>query len=148
MKRPGTRAQVPAEVTSPEAVAEVGSGPGDDVTESPSTGFRLRDMSRRGFLRTGSVGVIAVGAVGSIPGLSGLLTSAEADAPEVAPAASGTAAAVAPAAESDTSGLSQAAVHVTDMSTGEMRIFFGNQTITVQNPDLARSIGQAVQAGR
>jgi hypothetical protein len=129
----------------------------DEVGSGPTPGrFRLPDMSRRGFLRTGSIGVLAAGVVGSVPGLSSLLSSAETDAPEVggggAAAVQGGTAAVqggASAAEGDASGVATSfSARVSNLSTGEMKLFVGNQTLQIQDADLAQRLSQAARAAQ
>ncbi len=116
------------------------------TTEPPKR--RFLDMSRRGFLRTGSIGVVAAGVAGSVPGLSSLLSSAESDAPVVQGGAAdvqGTAA----AASTESSGVAQSlGAHVSNISTGEMRLFVGNQTLNIQDPDLAQRLTQAVRTAQ
>jgi hypothetical protein len=109
---------------------------------------RFTDMSRRGFLRTGSIGVVAAGVVGSVPGLSSLLSSAESDAP-AAGAATTEVSGVAAASSPEVSGVGQSlGAHVSDLSTGEMRLFVGNQTLNIRDPALAQHLTQAVRAAQ
>jgi hypothetical protein len=123
------------------------AAPADPGRPTPGR-FHLPDLTRRGFLRTGSIGVLAAGVVGSVPGLSSLLTSAEADAPEVG----GGAAAVpggATAAEGDASGLAQSfSARVSNLSTGDMKLFVGNQTLQIRDPELAQRLNQAARAAQ
>jgi hypothetical protein len=103
------------------------------------------DMSRRRFLRTGSIGVAAVGAAGAVPGLGSLLSSGAADAPEVQGSAS--------AVEGEGAGTASGAVqtigaHISDVDSGEMRLFAGNQTFTIQDPQLTQQLARAVRAAQ
>jgi hypothetical protein len=124
--------------------------PSETASPDPGKGrFHLPDMTRRGFLRTGSIGVVAAGVVGSVPGLSSLLTSSAADAPEVQGAASAAVESGAPAAEGEAAGVAQSvSAQVSNVSTGEMRIFVGNQTLRIQDSDLARRLSQAARAAQ
>jgi hypothetical protein len=120
-----------------------------EADEPAETGrWHFPDMSRRGFLRTGSIGVVAAGVVGSVPGLSSLLTSAESDAPELqggASAATGSAAVV----EGDAAGAAQSfSARVSNLSTGEMRLFIGNQTLQIRDVELAQRLSQAARAAQ
>ncbi len=135
--------------TPDEATASDGSnepGVADTRGAGPGGVRGLLDMSRRRFLATGSVGVAAAGMAAAVPGLPSLLSGAEADAPAVSGAAA-SAAGAAPVVEGEAAGVSQQLVaHVSDVSSGEMRFFYGNQTFSVTNPQLARSLAQAVKA--
>jgi hypothetical protein len=131
--------------------ADTEPGPPDTVTSlkpSAPSKARLSDMTRRGFLRTGSIGVVAAGVVGSVPGLSSLLGTAASDAP-VVQADSSAIQGVAPEVGGDTSGVAQAfSAQVKNLSTGEMRLFVGNQTIRIQDADLAQRLSQAARAAQ
>ncbi len=119
----------PAGVTVPDGDGTPGGG--------------LLDMSRRGFLRTGSLGVAAAGLVASVPALPGLIGSLEADAPGGAPAVTEAATEV----EGDAAGAGQPIVaHLSDVASGEVRLFVGNQTLTVRDPQLAAQLARAVRA--
>jgi hypothetical protein len=115
----------------------------------PVTAKRRRfDMSRRGFLRTGSIGVVAAGVAGSVPGWSSVLTTAGSDAPAIqgdAAEVQGSAAAVG----GDASGVASSfSARVSNLSTGEMRIFVGNQTLEIRDADLAQRLSQAARAAQ
>jgi hypothetical protein len=140
-------ALVPSAVGGPDAGRpDVETAGGADRATSMTS--RLRDMSRRRFLRTGSIGVVAAGVVGSVPGLSSLLGSAESD----APALGGSAAEVqgsASAVEADSSAAAQSfSARVSNVSTGEMRLFVGNQTLHIQDTELAQRLSQAARAAQ
>jgi hypothetical protein len=99
---------------------------------SPATGW-FGDLSRRAFLRRGTLTAAAVGVVGSVPGLSGLLSAGSADAPAIENSAS--------QAETDVGSLTEPLVaHVKDISTGEISLFRGAQEIVVRDPALARRL--------
>jgi hypothetical protein len=96
-------------------------------------------MSRRRFLRTGTIGVAAVGALSAIPGLPSLLGDAEADAPGASSAASAAAASASPALD-DASGLATPlTAHVSDLS-GEISLFVENRTVVVRDPALVAKL--------
>jgi hypothetical protein len=97
-------------------------------------------MSRRAFLVRGTVTAATVGAVASVPGLSGLLTVGETEAPAVESETTATA-----AAEADVGSLAQPLVaHVKDLQTGEISLFQGQQEVVVRNPALARQLFSAL----
>lgn len=94
------------------------------------------DMSRRRFLRTGTIGVAAAGALTAIPGLPALLGDAEADAPGASSAASAAAVSSASPALDDASGLTTPlTAHVSDLS-GEISLFVEDRTVVVRDPAL------------
>ena len=96
------------------------------------------DLSRRAFLRRGTLAAAAVGVVGSVPGLSGLLAGGAAEAPAVETGAS--------EAEADVGALTQPLLaHVKDLSTGEISLFQGEQEIVIRNPAIARSLFTAAR---
>ena len=105
--------------------------------DQPSEGWR-EGFSRRTFLRRGTLAAAAVGVVGSVPGLSGLLVGGSAEAPAAESAAT--------EAESDVAPLAQPLlVHVKDLGTGEISLFQGEQETVVRNPALARQLFTAVR---
>jgi hypothetical protein len=123
----------PAE-TSPASSGSSGSSGAED-TEEPSSG----DLSRRSFLKRGSLGVAAVGLVSTVPGLPGLLTQVSSDAPAVDGAASETAGA-------DAAALSEPlVVHVRDLQTGEMSLYLGEREIAYRDPQLASRLLRATR---
>jgi hypothetical protein len=98
----------------------------------PSEGW-WDGLSRRSFLRRGAVTAAAVGVVGSVPGLSGLLVGGAADAPAAESGAT--------EAEGDVGALTQPLVaHVKDLGTGQISLFQGEQETVVRNPALARQL--------
>ncbi len=121
-------------MTDPRPDPSPAAAPVPDLEEvsSPKIGGRLGDMSRRKFLRTGSLTMAAAAAVSAIPGLPSILGDAEADAPGASSAAAGTA----PALGSEASGLaSPVTAHVSDLS-GELSLFVENRTVVVRDPAL------------
>jgi hypothetical protein len=105
---------------------------GDDAERPPAS-----DVSRRVFLKRGSLTVAAAGLVTAIPGLPALFSEA---APE-APAAEGAAA--------DASGIEAGAlqeslvVQVKNLQTGEMSVYVGEREIVYRDPQLASQILRA-----
>src|SRR5580698_1451206 len=96
-------------------------------------GSRMAGVSRRTFLGRGSMAVAAAGVLSSVPGLSGLLSAGETEAP----------AADASVAGADAGGvdLSEPLVaHVRDLSTGEISVFNGTNEVIVRNPQLANQL--------
>ena len=95
-------------------------------------------LSRRAFLRKGTVAAAAVGVAGTVlPGLSGLLASGASEAPAVEPAAS--------EVEGDAGALTQPLVaHVKDLGTGEISLFQGEREVVLRDPALARRLLSAV----
>jgi hypothetical protein len=102
--------------------------------------FGLRNgISRRMFLHRGSVAAGIAAVVATVPGVSGLLTAGEADAPELSGAAgeAGGAAAV---------DMTEPVVaHVVDASTGEINLYQGTQQIAVRSPAIAQALARLAQ---
>jgi hypothetical protein len=104
---------------------------------APSSGSWWDGLSRRAFLRRGALTAGAVGMVGSIPGLAGLLTAGASDAPAVESGAT--------QADGDLGALSEPLLaHVKDLGTGEISLFQGEQETVLRNPALARQLFAAV----
>jgi hypothetical protein len=97
---------------------------------------RVRGLTRRSFLRTGSLGAVGVGLIGSVPGLSGLLGFASADAPGLS-AAGSEADSVAP----EVSG--PIIAHVTDASAGEVSLYIGEREVAYRDPVLVQHLLRA-----
>lgn len=113
---------------------------GEETEVGPqSSGGWLGELSRRAFLRRGTIGAAAVGVLGSVPGLSGLLTAGSSEVPEVGAGA-------AAETEAEAGSLSGPLIaHVKDLQTGEMSLFRGTQEIVVRDPDLARRLVAATR---
>ncbi len=79
-----------------------------------------------------SIVAAAAGAVSAVPGLAGILGSAEAEAPDLdgAPADLGSLSA------SASGGADSLVVHVRDVSTGEIGILSGTREVVVRDPRL------------
>ncbi|MDQ6784821.1 MAG: twin-arginine translocation signal domain-containing protein [Actinomycetota bacterium] len=102
--------------------------PSQEGNEAPS------GLSRRRFIGRGSLGVAAAGVLGSVPALPSFLSSS-------APEASGDAG----AATADASAVEQTIVaHVHDINAGEISLYIKGQTISVRDPQLARTIARAL----
>ncbi len=93
-------------------------------------------LNRRQFINRGTIAVAAAGVAAAVPGLSGLF---EADAPDLAPAAEvGT--------EDAVPSMSDPVVaRVTDAGSGEVQLFFGKSSLTVNDPQLAARLVRAAR---
>jgi hypothetical protein len=90
-------------------------------------------LSRRTFLRRGTITAAAVGLVGAVPGLPGLLLGAGSEAPAVETGAG--------EAESDVAGWTEPIVaHVSDPQTGRISLFQGEREFVVNSHSLARQL--------
>ena len=107
-----------------------------------SHGWRA-GLSRRNFLRRGTFTAAAVAVVGSVPGVSALVTGAESEAPAV-DAGAGSAAA-GEAADSSGAMTEPLVAQVKDANTGEISLFQGAREVVVRSPELARSLIAAAQ---
>jgi hypothetical protein len=115
-------------------------GVADKVAEQAGPG-RARGVSRRVFIRTGSLGAAAVAFVGSVPGLSGLVTGVTSDSQQL-PAAAGEVDGVA------ASGVASAVdgpviAHVTDAASGDVSIYVGEREIVTRDPTLVAHLLRA-----
>lgn len=96
----------------------------------------MSGLSRRAFLIRGSMGTAVAGTVAAFPGLAGLMTTAEQDAPEADDAS--TAAVTSTAEQTSVGQLTDPLIaHVKDLQTGEMSLYMGNQEFTMRDPGLA-----------
>ena len=113
-------------------------GPTEHDSESqPASGW-LSDLSRRTFLRRGTVAAAAVGVLGSVPGLSGLLAGSASEAPTVESGPT--------QAEGEVGNLSEPLLaHVKDINTGEISLFHGETETVVRDPALARRLLSAAR---
>ena len=100
----------------------------------------MAGVSRRTFLGRGSMAVAAAGVLSSIPGLSGLLSAGEAEAPAADGAIAGAGADVGAADLSE-----PLVAHVRDLSTGEISLFNGTREVIVRNPQLASQLARAAR---
>src|ERR1700722_15282562 len=99
-------------------------GSTESDSQAPSSGAWWGDLSRRAFLRRGSLTAAAVGVVGSVPGLSSLLVGGASEAPAVESGVD----------EADSEGPAVAGplvAHIKDYSTGEMSLFQGEREVLV-----------------
>jgi len=96
----------------------------------------MTGLSRRSFLTRGSM-VLAVGSVAAaVPGLTSVLETAEADAPEIG--------GLAGEGEAATANLSGPLVaHVTDLRAGEISFYEGERQVVYKNADLAARLYRA-----
>ena len=117
-------------------------GAGDDVPPgAPGSAAGGRSgISRRVFLVRSSLVAGTAAVVGSVPGFTSFLSSAETDSPEIggsAPEAAGAAEAGA------VPELGQPlVVHVVNASTGELNLYQGTEQIVARNPGLAQAIAR------
>jgi hypothetical protein len=103
----------------------------------PSPVHWWEGMSRRAFLARSTIATAAVGAAASMPGLGGLLTAGASDIPAVEPEAND----VSEDAGTLTGPL---LAHVSDLTTGEITLFQGEQEFVVRDPALARQLFSAL----
>jgi len=124
-------------------------GPPDDGTEPAGAPGAPAGLSRRVFLIRTSLAAGAVAAVGSVPGLGGLLSSAEVDSSDMAGATSAatTAAAISTntaeaeiGAGAETSG--PLVAHIVNATTGEINLYQGTVQIVAHNPGLAQALAR------
>jgi hypothetical protein len=110
---------------------------GQDAESQPASGW-FRDLSRRTFLRRGTVAAAALGVVSSVPGLSGLLAGSASEAPAVESGAA--------QAEGSVGNLAEPLLaHVKDVNTGEISLFHGETEVVVRDPALARRLMSAAR---
>lgn len=113
-------------------------GTGGRDVEPRAPGGCFGSVSRRSFLQKGSLTAAAVGVVGSVPGLSGLLASS---APELPAAETG-----ATQVEGDVGALSEPLVaHVTNLGTGDISLYQGEREVLIRDPALASRLFSAAR---
>lgn len=123
-------------------------GPPDDGTEPAGAPGAPAGLSRRVFLIRTSLAAGAVAAVGSVPGLGGLLSSAEVDSSDMAGATSAatTAAISTNAAEAEIGAGAETGgplvAHIVNASTGEINLYQGTVQIVAHNPGLAQALAR------
>ena len=93
-------------------------------------------VSRRRFLRTGTLSAAAVGVMASVPGLPGLFQTAEADAPASAGAVT-EAESAAPEVEGPI------VAHITNASAGQVSLYVGERQIVYNDRALVQRLLQA-----
>ncbi|MGH9060018.1 MAG: hypothetical protein ACRDZY_10960 [Acidimicrobiales bacterium] len=115
------------------------------ATESPTLaaaggggGSRRGPVSRRVFLRNGTLGATVLGMVASVPGLAGLLGGASSEAPAVTGAATD-----AEAAAPELSG--PIVAHVTNAATGDVSLYVGEREIPYRDPTLVQHLLRAAR---
>jgi hypothetical protein len=103
----------------------------------PEAGAAVADVSRRVFLRNGSLTVAAAGLLSAAPGLPALLLDATPEAPAADTAA-------VDASELASGSLAEPlVVQVKDLQTGDMSVFLGEREILYRDPGLASKILRA-----
>lgn len=95
-------------------------------------------LSRRSFLRGGSLTVVAAGVVSAVPGLSSLLATTASEAPAIESS-------TASVAEDSPSLDSELVAHVRDAGTGEIAVYHGTQEFIFHDPAMAARLVQAVR---
>jgi len=94
-------------------------------------------LSRRSFLRSGSVTMVAAGVMAAVPGLSSLLAASPADTAAVDGAV--TDAVEAPSLDS------ALVAHVRDLQTGEIAVYHGTQEFIFHDPAMAARLFYATR---
>jgi hypothetical protein len=113
-------------------------GPDRDEKAATQPGSWREGLSRRTFLRRGTLTAAAVAVAGSVPGVSTLLATTTADAPAIDTGLSETA--------DDSGALTEPLVaQVKDLSTGQISLFQGEREVVVHSPALARSLMSALR---
>ncbi len=101
----------------------------------------MSGVSRRVFLKGGSVAVVAAGAISAIPGLPAVVGLVDSQ----GPADVGATEAAVSDAEASAFTSEPLVAHVRDLATGEIGLFSGTREITVLNPQLAASLIRAMR---
>ena len=109
---------------------------GDDNARESGTGHQ--GLSRRNFLRRGTLTAAAVAVTSSVPGISTLIATTAADAPAVDTG-------VTDAADTGGALTEPLVAQVKDLSTGEISLFQGEREIVVHSPALARGLMSAAR---
>jgi hypothetical protein len=98
----------------------------------------MPEMNRRDFLRGSSMAVATAGLVAAFPVLPTVVNAFDTEAPAIDSSAAATA--------SEAASMSEPIVaRVTDLSTGEIQMFWGTQEITYNDPQVAARLFQATQ---
>jgi hypothetical protein len=97
-----------------------------------------KPFSRRSFLRNGTLGAAAVGVLGSMPGLSGLLGAASAETPAISEGAED-----AQTALPEISG--PIVAHVTDVSAGDVSLYIAERQVSYRDPILVQHLLRAAR---
>ena len=99
----------------------------------------MKNVSRRGLLRNGSLAVVGVGLVGAVP--TGLAPKApDASAADHSPATASESAALPTGAGLD----GPLVAHVKNLSTGEIGVYLGTSEVTFRDPHLAAKLYRTV----
>ncbi len=100
----------------------------------------MDNLSRRNFLKRGSVAVAGAGMLAAVP-MSGLL-----------PELMGPAEAAAPAADAGTADLAQGGeigdtliAHIRNLGTGEIGVMQGTNEVVIHDPQMAAKLAQAIR---
>jgi hypothetical protein len=134
-EEPVTKRRSRSASQSPKA----GLASGDPLESSPDVRTGLKSsLSRRAFLVRGSLVAGAAATIGSIPNLGSLLSTSEADAPDIGGAASE----AAPGVEAGSGAGEPLVAHVINASTGEINLYQGTNQIVARSPALAQAIAR------
>jgi hypothetical protein len=105
----------------------------------------VSDISRRLFLKRGTLTVAAAGFLAAVPGMPALASAIETDAP-AAGSATGEAASVGGAESGSAEELAQPLIaHVKDLSTGEITVYMGENEYTYRDPQMAARLLHATR---
>jgi hypothetical protein len=107
-------------------------------------GWLRSGLTRRAFLVRGSLAAGAAAVIGSVPGVGNVLTTAEADAPEME---GGGGSAAGAGAEFGPTMSQPIVAHVVNLGTGEINFYQGTAQVVARNPGLAQAIAR-LTAGR
>ena len=98
----------------------------------------MPEMNRRDFLRGSSMAVATAGLVAAFPVLPSVVNAFDTEAPAVDSSVAAT--------TGEAMTMSEPIVaRVTDLSTGEIQMFFGTQEITYNDPQMAARLVQATR---
>jgi hypothetical protein len=98
----------------------------------------MKEMRRRDFLKGSSMAVAAAGVVATMPFMPTVINAVDSEAPE----ADG---AVASSSEAALNMTQPLIVRVNDLTSGAMQMFYGNQELTHNDPQLAARLFRATQ---
>jgi hypothetical protein len=113
-------------------------GGAEDDREMRPLGSGWGALSRRTFLRRGTMTAAAVGVITTVPGLSSLLIGGSAEAPALETGAG--------EAEADAGALTEPLLaQVKDLHTGEISLLQGEREVVIRNPAVARSLYAAAR---
>jgi hypothetical protein len=92
-----------------------------------------RGVSRRSFLKVGSIGVAAAGVASVVPGVGAALGLASAETPELTDVGTEVGGDAASALSGDAGAM---VLHVSDSASGEMSLYVGEREVVFRDPSL------------